>query len=91
MRPYRGAAPPHPPRHRRRRRFHPQVTPRHWGGWGYRWRPEQGTAVVVRRGEGVVVRLGDGRDFTVTVDDAEGAVRAIRGRLRPRKGTPAGA
>ncbi|SEF10264.1 hypothetical protein SAMN05428954_6300 [Streptomyces sp. 2112.3] len=71
--------------------FTPQVTPRHWGGWGYRWRPEQGTAVVVRRGEGVVVRLGDGRDFTVTVDDAEGAVRAIRGRLRPRKGTPAGA
>ena len=47
--------------------------------------------MVVRRGEGVVLRLDDGRDFTITVDDAEGAVRAIRGRLRPRKGTPAGA
>ncbi|QHC22320.1 hypothetical protein [Streptomyces sp. GS7] len=62
----------------------PRVTPRHWGGWGYRWRPEQGTAVVVRRGEGMVLRLGDGRTFTVTVDDAEGAVRCVRERLRLR-------
>lgn len=62
--------------------FAPKVTPRQWGGWGYRWRPEQGTAVVVRRGEGVVVRLGDGRTFTVTVDDAEAAVGVIRDRLR---------
>jgi hypothetical protein len=62
--------------------FAPTVTPRHWGGWGYRWRPEKGTAVVVRGGEGVVVRLGDGVAFTVTVDDAEVAVRVIRHRLR---------
>ncbi|MBH5333839.1 hypothetical protein IHE55_03070 [Streptomyces pactum] len=62
--------------------FVPRVTPRQWGGWGYRWRPEKGTAVVVRRGEGLVVRLGDGRVFTVTVDDAEAAVRAIRDHLR---------
>ncbi|CAM5478741.1 hypothetical protein SCALM49S_09000 [Streptomyces californicus] len=41
--------------------FVPRITPRHWGGWGYRWRPEQGTAVVVRRGEGMALRLGDGR------------------------------
>lgn len=61
--------------------FAPKVTPRHWGGWGYRWRPDQGTAVVVRRGEGLVLRLGDGRSFTVTVDDAEAAVRFIRERL----------
>ncbi|MER7759024.1 hypothetical protein [Streptomyces sp. NPDC097619] len=61
--------------------FEPRVTPRHWGGWGYRWRPEKGTAVVVRRGEGLVLRLGDGRTFTVTVDDAETAVRVIRDRL----------
>lgn len=71
--------------------FAPQVTPRHWGGWGYRWRPEQGTAVVVRRGEGLVLQLGDGRTFTVTVDDAEAAVRCIRRRLGMRGGTPAGA
>lgn len=60
----------------------PVVTPRQWGGWGYRWRPERGTAVVVRRGEGVVLTLGDGRVFTVTVDDAEAAVQVIRERLK---------
>ncbi|MFJ9663241.1 hypothetical protein G3I20_22175 [Streptomyces sp. SID8111] len=65
--------------------FAPHVTPRHWGGWGYRWRPEKGTAVVVRRGEGVVLRLWDGHTFTVTVDDAEAAVRVIRDRLHPHK------
>jgi hypothetical protein len=68
--------------------FVPRVTPRHWGGWGYRWRPEKGTAVVVRRGEGVVLLLGDGHTFTITVDDAESAVRVIRDRLRPK---PSGA
>ncbi|MFH9421923.1 hypothetical protein [Streptomyces sp. NPDC017529] len=70
--------------------FAPRVTPRHWGGWGYRWRPEQGTAVVVRRGEAVVLRLGDGRSFTITVDDAENAVRCIRGRCGADKGRAAG-
>ncbi|MEU4079493.1 hypothetical protein DEJ45_32010 [Streptomyces venezuelae] len=74
--------------------FEPSVTPRHWGGWGYRWRPEKGTAVVVRRGEGLILRLGDGRTFTVTVDDAESAVRVIRDHLRditpPAPPTPTG-
>ncbi|MEU6383980.1 hypothetical protein ABZ847_10480 [Streptomyces bauhiniae] len=59
----------------------PHVTPRHWGGWGYRWRPEKGTAVVVRRGEGIVLSLWDGHTFTITVDNAESAVRVIRARL----------
>lgn len=59
----------------------PAVTPSQWGGWGYRWRPGMGTAIVVRRGEGILLRLGDGRHFTVTVDDAESAVHAIRGWL----------
>ncbi|WP_217213467.1 hypothetical protein [Streptomyces sp. AC550_RSS872] len=69
--------------------FVPLVTPRHWGGWGYRWRPEKGTAVVVRRGEGLVLRLWDGHTFTVTVDDAEAAVTVIRDRLRARTAGPA--
>jgi hypothetical protein len=63
--------------------FVPRVTPCQWGGWGYRWRPEKGTAVVVRRGEGVVLRLWDGHTFTITVDNAETAVRVIRARLHP--------
>ncbi|MEU2108420.1 hypothetical protein [Streptomyces sp. NPDC019507] len=67
--------------------FVPRVTPCHWGGWGCRWRPEQGTAVIVRRGEGIALTLGDGRTFTVTVDDAETAVRVIRDHLRPGAST----
>ncbi|MEU5090523.1 hypothetical protein [Streptomyces sp. NPDC021356] len=63
--------------------FAPHVTPRHWGGWGYRWRPEKGTAVVVRRGEGIVLSLWDGHTFTITVDNAESAVRVIKDRLGP--------
>ncbi|MEI7032294.1 hypothetical protein [Streptomyces pratensis] len=72
--------------------FVPRINPRQWGGWGYRWRPEQGTAVVVRKGEGMILRLGDGRTFTVTVDDAETAVRLIRERLHlASTGGPSGA
>ncbi|MFF5445757.1 hypothetical protein [Streptomyces sp. NPDC012888] len=62
--------------------YRPDVTPHTWGGWGMRWRPEKGTAVVVRRGEGLELTLDDGRLFTVTVDDAENAVRVIRAHLR---------
>ncbi|WP_329123725.1 hypothetical protein [Streptomyces sp. NBC_01353] len=65
-----------------------KVTPHEWGGWGYRWRPEKGKGVIVRRGEALVLRLDDGRTFTVTVDDAEFGVRVIRDRLRPP--TPTG-
>lgn len=68
----------------------PLVSPRSWGGWGYRWRPEKGTAVVVRRGQGLVIDLGSGRRFTVTVDDAQGAVDTIRDllTLRTTRHTP---
>ncbi|MBT2544966.1 hypothetical protein J7E99_30750 [Streptomyces sp. ISL-44] len=62
--------------------FIPRISPQHWGGWGYRWRPERGTAVIVRRGEGLELTLDDGKLFTVTVDDAENAVRVIRAHLR---------
>ncbi len=62
--------------------FVPSITPQQWGGWGHRWRPEKGTAIIVRRGEGVALTLGDGKRFTVTVDDAEDAVRVIRTHLR---------
>lgn len=61
--------------------FAPSLTPRHWGGWGYRWRPDLGVGMIVREGEGVILKLGDGGTFSVTVDDAQTAVRVIRGRL----------
>ncbi|GAA3476533.1 DUF1648 domain-containing protein [Streptomyces yanii] len=40
-----------------------------YGGWGYRIRPGR-TGVMIRSGEGIVVRLAGGRDFAVTVDDS---------------------
>ncbi|MFF8845586.1 hypothetical protein ACF08N_23175 [Streptomyces sp. NPDC015127] len=61
--------------------YDPKVTPHQWGGWGCRWRPERGTAWVVRRGEGIVLTLENGETFTVTVDNAKTAVRVIRDRL----------
>jgi hypothetical protein len=66
------------------------VTPRQWGGWGYRWRPGKGTALVVRRGDGVLLRLEGGQDFTFTVDDAETAVEAIRRHLTSDPDAPLG-
>ncbi|MER7462210.1 hypothetical protein [Streptomyces sp. NPDC097981] len=66
--------------------FLPRIPLQQWGGWGYRWRPDRGTAVIVRRGEGLELRLGDGKLFTVTVDDAENAVRVIRAHLRALAG-----
>ncbi|MER5928694.1 hypothetical protein [Streptomyces sp. NPDC002054] len=62
--------------------FLPRISPHEWGGWGLRWRPEKGTAVVVRRGMGLELKLDDGKIFIVTVDDAENAVRVIRAHLR---------
>jgi hypothetical protein len=71
-------------------RLVPLISPRSWGGWGYRWRPEKGTAVIVRRGPGIIIDLGAGHRFTVTVDDPEGAVLAIGAWLRLRARTLAG-
>jgi hypothetical protein len=59
-------------------------TPMHWGGWGYRYRQSHGAAVVVREGPALVLRLRDGRRFTVTVDDPESAVRVIHSLLPTR-------
>ncbi|WP_377272555.1 hypothetical protein [Peterkaempfera sp. SMS 1(5)a] len=61
-------------------------TPMHWGGWGYRYRQSHGAAVVVRKGPALVLELGGGRRFTVTVDDAEAAVTVLRSLLPARPG-----
>jgi hypothetical protein len=44
----------------------------------------------VRRGPGIIIDLGAGHRFTVTVDDPEGAVLAIGAWLRVRARTLAG-
>jgi hypothetical protein len=49
---------------------------RDFGGWGYRVVPGV-SAVVLRSGEAVELRLAGGSSFVVTVDDAETAARVV--------------
>lgn len=46
------------------------VDPKKWGGWGYRVMPGR-SALVLRKGPGLVLTLTDGRAFAVTVNDPE--------------------
>lgn len=54
------------------------VDPARWGGWGYRMIPD-GSAVVIRAGEGIVLELRNGRRFAVTVDDAAEGAGVVNG------------
>ncbi|MFF3544184.1 DUF1648 domain-containing protein [Streptomyces platensis] len=47
-----------------------------FGGWGYRIRAGA-SGLVLRSGEGLVVRLTNGREFAVTVDDAATAAALL--------------
>jgi hypothetical protein len=58
-----------------------EIHPLAWGGWGWRWMPHR-TAIVVRGGPGLVVRLRGGGRFAVTVDAPEGAVAALAAARR---------
>ncbi|MDV5146814.1 hypothetical protein R1T08_22140 [Streptomyces sp. SBC-4] len=55
-----------------------------FGGWGYRVRAHR-TGVVMRSGEALVVRRGNGREFAVTVPDARTAA-ALLNTLAERHG-----
>lgn len=54
------------------------LEPTEWGGWGYRMIPG-GSAVVLRRGDGIEVSLRNGRRFAVTVDDAATGAALLNG------------
>lgn len=63
-----------------------QIEPMEWGGWGYRWNPSQhATAVVIRKGPGIVLGLEDGRRFAVTVEDARAGAVAVGEALEARR------
>ncbi|WP_052230174.1 DUF1648 domain-containing protein [Streptomyces sp. CT34] len=47
-----------------------------FGGWGYRLRPG-GSGLLLRSGDGIVLRLTSGREFVVTVDDAATAAAVL--------------
>ncbi|MFF4605091.1 DUF1648 domain-containing protein [Streptomyces sp. NPDC001339] len=58
------------------------------GGWGYRHRPGA-SGLALRSGDGIVIRLTNGREFMVTVDDAATAaalLNAYADRARARLG-----
>ncbi|MFH8683175.1 DUF1648 domain-containing protein [Streptomyces lydicus] len=59
-----------------------------FGGWGYRVRPDH-SGLVLRSGDGLVLRLTGGRRFMVTVDDAATAAALLNtyaDRARSRQG-----
>jgi MFS family permease len=47
-----------------------EIDPLEWGGWGYRVTPGR-SALVLRRGPGLVLHQTDGRRFAVTLDDPQ--------------------
>ncbi|MFF1921653.1 DUF1648 domain-containing protein [Streptomyces sp. NPDC058221] len=55
-----------------------------YGGWGYRFRPGR-SGVMIRSGEAIVVRLSNGRDFAVTVDDAATAAGLLNTLIDQRR------
>ncbi|MFB7580011.1 DUF1648 domain-containing protein [Streptomyces hydrogenans] len=57
---------------------------REFGGWGYRVRAHR-SGVVLRSGEALLVRRGNGREFAVTVPDARTAA-ALLNTLVERRG-----
>lgn len=53
-----------------------RIVPLAHGGWGWRLRPGR-SAIVVRAGDGLLVRLRSGGTFVVTVDDARTAAGLV--------------
>ena len=62
------------------------LRPLRWGGWGYRGslRLFRRAAWVLRAGPALRLHLTGGREFAVTVDDAEEAAGVLHGLLRAR-------
>ena len=47
---------------------------KHWLGYGYRWMPNKGAAVVLKNGGAIHLTFTSGKEFTITVDDAAAGV-----------------
>ncbi|NLU72267.1 hypothetical protein HCC61_06150 [Streptomyces sp. HNM0575] len=57
-----------------------RARPLQLGGWGYRWRPRR-TAISLRGGDALFLRLNSGREFVITIDDADRAAQAVNSQL----------
>lgn len=57
-----------------------ELSPATWGGWGYRGSRTaiKRAAVLIRGGPGLLVTIADGTKLSVSVDDPESAVAALR-------------
>jgi hypothetical protein len=62
------------------------IVPARWGGWGYRGslRVLKVAAVVLRKGDGLVLNLRGGKRFAVTVDHAVDGANALDSLLQTR-------
>jgi hypothetical protein len=65
--------------------FAKSARPMELGGWGYRWLPRR-SAVSLRAGDALWLRLDGGREFVVTVDDADRAARVVNANLGRTRG-----
>jgi hypothetical protein len=43
---------------------------KHWLGYGYRWMPNKGAGVILKNGPAIHLTFTDGKQFTITVDNA---------------------
>ena len=57
--------------------------PKEWGGWGYRITPGR-SAMILRKGPGLIVTLANAKQFAVTVDGPE-VPAALLATLRDRR------
>lgn len=59
------------------------IRPREWGGWGYRGSQKlmKRSAIVLRRGPGIELKLREERQLAISVDEPEAAAALIRAEL----------
>ena len=60
------------------------IQPMQWGGWGYRLGGRRGSAIVIRKGPGIVLARRGRSDFAITVDDAESAAELVNALVSAR-------
>lgn len=60
-----------------------ELFPKEWGGWGYRITPGR-SAMILRKGPGLIVTLTNAKQFAVTVDGPE-VPAALLATLRDRR------
>lgn len=57
-----------------------EILPMEWSGWGWRFFPG-GSAVVLRRSEGLSFDLEDGKRFAVTIPDSQRAAAILHSKM----------